>query len=188
MLGSVRPMSQSTPLACPHSIRAFPGGRPGSGLRGRREVEVRLSTNSHPPGLTAAAIRPSTAGPYPAIWCSKARQVTRSYALSGSSVVEPVGLVWLVVAVVRYVAKRRGQAEASRRRCSTGASTRNRFRRGRPSAFSLAASVRAGVVGSSPAPGRRRLIERLDLVPSQREGERFGIAGCLSPVLRTGDR
>lgn len=95
MLGSVRPMSQSTPLACPHSIRAFPGGRPGSGLRGRREVEVRLSTNSHPPGLTAAAIRASTAGPYPAIWCSKARQVTRSYALSGSSVVEPVGLVWL---------------------------------------------------------------------------------------------
>ena len=42
-------------------------------------------TSSHPPGLTAAAIRVSTAGAYSAIWCSRARQVTRSYAFSGGS-------------------------------------------------------------------------------------------------------
>lgn len=92
------------------------------------------------------------------------------------------------VAVVRYVAQRCGQAEASTETMLRRGEHPGPLQRGRPSSFSLAASVRAGVVGSSPAPGRRRLIERLDLVPSQREGERFGIAGCLSPVLRTGDR
>jgi hypothetical protein len=40
----------------------------------------------------------------------------------------------------------------------------------------------------SPPPRRRRLIERLDLCTNQREGKRFGIAGRLPPVLRTGDR
>src|SRR5215217_9138899 len=43
------------------------------------------------------------------------------------------------------------------------------------------------VTTSSP-PRRRRLIERLDLSNSQREGKRFGIAGGLPAVLRTGDR
>src|SRR4029453_13346996 len=43
------------------------------------------------------------------------------------------------------------------------------------------------VTTSSP-PRRRRLIERLDLSNSQREGKRFGIAGRLPAVLRTGDR
>jgi hypothetical protein len=42
MLGSVRPMSQSTPLACPHSIRAFQVVAQAAGSVGRREVEVRL--------------------------------------------------------------------------------------------------------------------------------------------------
>jgi hypothetical protein len=40
----------------------------------------------------------------------------------------------------------------------------------------------------SPPPRRRRLIERLDLCTSQQERKRFGIAGRLPPVLRTGDR
>ena len=78
MPGSLRPMSQSTPLLCPHSIKPFHVLAHTSGSVVGVRWKSGYWTNSHPPGLTASAIRESTSGAYSAIWCSKARQVTRS--------------------------------------------------------------------------------------------------------------
>ncbi len=78
MLGNLRPMSQSTPLACPHSIKPLQVAAQTSGSVVGARWKSGSWTSSHPPGLTAAAIFSSTSGACSEIWCRKARQVTRS--------------------------------------------------------------------------------------------------------------
>jgi hypothetical protein len=64
MLGNLRPMSQSTPSARPHSIKALQVAAQTSGSVVGARWTSGSWINSHPPGLTAAAICSSTAGAY----------------------------------------------------------------------------------------------------------------------------